>query len=585
METHLSADLDFEQRFDLEHKVPVHLVLAERAGTYEDYSSVARVYFKTLGDDGQWERARFTFVPREVVLEDFICSSRVRLLGADRRDGGSATVSFGGGGGGACTRVRFAIFVSAAMSCRDGAIVPTDVLRVRLVMRPPSAVDDDEPLFPCGGGGLGGSLGVLGGLSIMRREGRVPRSGLPPYMSCEPVASDAAVGACKTVDFDFLQKDVITSRLRNLCAIGMCEESDVVEIPPAETSAAEKQDDVESVCSLETATAERQFFKIDPSRKLSAELSEFLRQYSGARDAGRVQGGALEEPSIVRGLPPPSRPTVRGAFPLDVSKNVEEQTPVIVCKSNAWLGPENRIAVAELPELRRQVRAYVVWYGKSFWAGMKVRQRVSDRMSLKTSLARSFTDLADFLSKMCENVCVGLERELSARQGLHQRFSCALEKDLDFGPILDVLCVSKHVWVNQANENSCIIKALTHRLCAEALGNRVRYCERGQPGGNDVGVAPVTDTACWADVIDCVRGKVYGGIDVQLCVCPRTGLLSVRRRDGRDAAWVCDPRLCVLYARRDLRAFWTVPGGFAAEFTISLDGLELGVLRERFKTP
>lgn len=537
METHLSSDIDYEQRFSFQYRVPVHLVLSEECIRYEDCASVVGVYYKTLGDGG-WERARYMAVLHEFVLEDYIQRAGDRMLGratATSRPR-SATDKR--------TRLRFALFTSFGMSYREGAVEPTDVVRLRLLCTQARALSRERA-----------HRGVL---SL-------------PEQAFVGGGRDLSNGEF-AVDVDFMQKDVLSSRQRAVAALKW--NVDARPKAPEKNAAGGDSDRGRGAAGgLDTPEAigseETTFFSIDVTKKVQRP-DACLASYMSALPAAVIRGGPLEDPSKVRGF----NTTVRRGQILtegEGSSDAAAKEPPSESASGKWFA-HNPIFVSVLPDIKCQRNVYAVWYERSFWSRLRVKQKTSPYASIQAGLGRSFTDFAECLSALCRNTCAALEAALSSSRVLRQRFLCAISTNIDFEPIFDMLCVSKHVWVNQVDGSSCIIKALIENLRAADDGNRARYLGRGDAGAD------------WhADVVDCVRGKVYCGIDVKLIVCPRTGLFKPCKRDGKPVDWLLDPALCTLYVHRDLSALWVVPGGFCAEFKIGLHGVQLDVIRERFK--
>ncbi|AFK83930.1 B93 [miniopterid betaherpesvirus 1] len=530
METHLSSDLDFEQRY-AEHKhVPIHLVLGDEALSYFDHFHISRIYYRTLGDkDLGWERARFTVVSKEIVLEKYIHETARRVLRRPVKDfvcpeGGKKPV-----------KMRFAVFTTIGVRCENDAIVSTDVIRLRVVCVP------RDPFKK-----YSGYLTSFVQAHVAREE--------PSFDGTESV-----------VDIDIVQKDIFATRVKFSQVATGSRPSPAPRERLTESGALGSSADMPDADSADVST---RFFSISSPGRMSPSIESYLSRFMGCVNED-VRSGPLEDPSKVRGCPVTTR---RGRLLPDIVDADTVEGAYAPSKTDAWFGEDNKVFVVGVHDIKRLVKVHVVWYERSFWATNPVRCRNDDRSSMRDSLAKSFGNFLECLASLCENVCVGLESSLGASNVLSQKFSCAIASSIDFNPVLDLLCVSKDVWVNKVSERSCIIKALVERLRDADHGDDVRYLGRG---------APYAD--CWADVIDCVRNKVYPGINVQLKASTRTGLLFSQHRDGRDTAWVRDPRLCVLYVDRNLHALWVVPGGFCVEFDVPFDGVQLNAIRDRFK--
>lgn len=548
METHLSSDIDFEQRFSHAERLPVHLIVGDAALRYEDCVTVKRVYYKTLGDTG-WETARFTIVENEFLAEEHVRNTPARLA----LRGGLPTPAKS-----SCrARIRFAVFVTVGILYQDGGVNSTDVVRIRFVCDPRELTSSGLPSFY--------------GRRFDEGARRTLMTNLEPRFD----------GSEKTVDVDLLQRDLLESRTR------YAPDPPSDELIEDETSPSNAGDTHPSMShvvdggaceGMESPVAPLEgcgFFDISTNRRMSAQMEAYLSRFLACANGNVKATGPLEVPSVVRGIVTTDR---RGVFSDELVAGysgceAKEPERGPLSTTAKWFSDCNVFSVVPLEDLSRHRRVYVAWYACSFWTGWKLRRRPpSPVSSIKGSLDLSFVAWSQCISSLCADVCNRLNAALACTGTLPQRFRCAISSQLDFRPILDLLCVSRDVWVNRADESGCIIKAIVERLRVTDAGKGVRYAGRG-----------TQDADCWADVIDCVRGRVYSGIGVKLMLCPRTGLLTVQRRDGRPVSWVQDPRLCVLYARRDLSVLWCVPGGFAAEFAIRPHGGQLDIFRERFK--
>lgn len=538
METHLYSDLDFEQRFFCTSCVPVHLVLGEDVVTFDECVRVSRIYYKTLGDD-DWTRARFQCVSKDIILEDFIKDTSVRLF--KRHD--ACDVSDGK------TRLQQAVFTTIGMKYDDNVSVYTDVVRIRIVCRPL----------------------VQREICCDRWAARDRYAVVTGREEIEILAEDKTFDGEETViDVDVLYKDLLAVRQRAPSGA-----TDTAARGGRTTASATRRGSSASSAVNDPAGAdetvppiESSFFNIKTSSVIPPNIESYLAKFMNCKTRSMSDTGPLEGPSKVRGRVLTER---RGkAFEEPVPGDAKDETSESSVQK--WFGGDNAVFISRISDLRRSKSLYTVWYSQSFWSSWDVPYRTIGEVTMRTALGRSFADFADCLSVLCRNVCACFENVVLTSRILSQKISCGVSANVDFRPIFDLMCVSKHVWVTHVSERSCIIKALIEQLRDADAGRSAQYSGRGSSAAD-----------CWADVIDCVRGKVYPGIDVKLDVCARTGLLIPVGKDGHPARWARDPRLCVLYVKKDLNALWCVPGGFGAEFSIRLDGVQLGVIRDRFK--
>lgn len=538
METHLSSDLDFEQTFFHTSCVPVHLVLGGDVVTFDECVRISRIYYKTLGDDN-WTRARFQCVAKDIMLEDFIKNTSFRIF--KRHD--ACNVSDGK------TRLQRAVFTTIGMKYDDNVSVYTDVVRIRIVCRP---FVDREIRY--------GSWAARDRYAVVTGRGEI-----------EVLAEDKTFDGEETViDVDVMYKDLLIVRQRapsgatdNAACGGRVAVSTTCRGSNVSGAVNDSAGDEETVSPVDSS-----FFNIKASSEIPPSIESYLAKFMNCKTRSMSDTGPLEGPSKVRGRVLTER---RGkAFEEPVQSDAKDDTSESSVQK--WFGYDNTVFISRIADIRRRKSLYTVWYSQSFWSSWNVPHRTIGDVTMRTALGRSFADFADCLSILCRNVCACFENVVLTSRILSQKISCGVSANVDFRPIFDLMCVSKHVWVTHVSERSCIIKALIEQLRDADAGRSAQYSGRGSSAAD-----------CWADVIDCVRGKVYPGIDVKLDVCARTGLLIPVVKDGHPARWARDPRLCVLYVRKDLNALWCVPGGFGAEFAIRLDGVQLGVIRDRFK--
>lgn len=158
---------------------------------------------------------------------------------------------------------------------------------------------------------------------------------------------------------------------------------------------------------------------------------------------------------------------------------------------------------------------------------------------------------------------------------LPQKFHVEVCADLRGDDLLDLLGLSRDVWLLRASSDGCIIKAASSDLH--------RRRRNGDRPDRFFG---------WADLIRYARGQVVCGLPVGLVRWGPGGLWRSFFDDrgagydgvgGEFTGWEVDPEVCALYALRDGTLLWTLPGGFCVPFELRLDHADVQVLRERFE--
>lgn len=327
------------------------------------------------------------------------------------------------------------------------------------------------------------------------------------------------------------------------------------------------EDDV--LATAERAVADRGgFFEVETARKMSVELESYLSRFS--ESVVRTNSGPLEPPSRIRGKRIRER---RGDLLVSPEAPLEDAAESFRrTRSDRWFGDENEIHVTWVPDTRRERSVGVIWYSESCATSISTpRHPKVDAALLREAVVGEMERVSDFLLSCCR--IVSWELEASARnQGLRRRFACAIDEEVDQRLLVELLWISRSVWVSNVDGDSCIIKAMVRRSRRETRGvaRLVGACPSG------------ADDEVWADVIDCHSGIVYAGREVSLRVDRVTGSLRSCFRDGERTGWEADPRLCVFYLGSDLSAIWSIPGGFALAFRLKLDGVD-GLVLERFK--
>nr|CDI95428.1 GP93 [Caviid herpesvirus 2 str. CIDMTR] len=577
METHLRAELDLDRYGSLREcasgtvggregapseedeegergstVLPLHMVLTEEAISFDDFRRLESACYRFVGGDGcgeyGWKRSPFCKVDHELRVLEYIRDSPHRLLALGEPVGRLA----------GDIRAKFAVFLSVGICCdRDGAVSPSGVVRLRLILK------------------------ATGGRLAFGRESR------------------------EVLDIDFAAKDVVASRKqfadrfpdgpprRAASSSGRAHPgppSSLTEITRSSRDVESLTDDAgEADSEMEAIGCGPRFFDIVPDRKMSKQLSSYLSKFIPDLEDGGDGSGPLEPPSVVRGRTLVARMGVSRGDVIEAAvaeredlaeaAAAEAASAVEPSLTGRWFDVQSYVSVRRLRDLCRTRTAVAVWYEHSLWADVRLRERasaVSDRNAGRGGILSSMRDVSLAVSGLCAAVARGLSESLASLGSLSQHFSCAVPENVDFGAILDLLCISKDVWINTMGENSCIIKAIVYNIQREHADSRDSCdSESGRVTGR-----------WWADVIDCVRGKLYGGLPVSLRACERTGLFISHHEDGRETEWVRDPGLCVVYANCvDLQIYWVVPGGFAVPFNVNTDGVRLECLRDRLEVP
>ncbi|QQL09899.1 Ba128 [Baboon cytomegalovirus] len=293
----------------------------------------------------------------------------------------------------------------------------------------------------------------------------------------------------------------------------------------------------------------------------AAEVSEAERRavhFLRGDSEFTYHAGPLEPPSKIRGheIVQPrlevNPDVIYASGPHDddrVSKTDEWQQGGLLRLRSVW-------------DVQQRLRLHVLWYAHSFWRsrGLRYEDREED---LRLTLDAYFDSVA-VEYELAREVYREIKAVLRTDRMLPQKFSCHLSIETSWLLVWELFDCALEIWRDRADVNSCIIKALTHRLRS---GKQVH--------GDSAAVDKTNNTyeTWYADVVRCVRAEVDLGVEVRVETCPHSNLWITRGRDGQLRKWVTQPDTYVLYVTPGLVFHWVSPGGFAVSSRVRLDGV------------
>ncbi|AEV80629.1 DNA packaging tegument protein UL17 [Cercopithecine betaherpesvirus 5] len=350
-------------------------------------------------------------------------------------------------------------------------------------------------------------------------------------------------------DWEFLVRDLLRGEL---------ETSELEQAARPSTSSLVTDSAVEIAKANSAATP---FFEMPASSKgESAEAGDLERrvvQFLRGDSELTYHAGPLEPPSKIRGheIVQPrlevNPDVIYASGPHDddrVSKTDEWQQGGLLRLRSVW-------------DLQQRLCVHVLWYAHSFWRslGLRYEDREEDlRLTLDAYFDRVAVEY-----ELLREVYREIKAVLRTDRMLPQKFSCHLSIETSWLLIWELFDHALELWRDRADVNSCIIKALAHRL---RTGQ--------QADGDSVSVDKTNTCETWyADVVRCVRAEVDLGVEVRVERCPHSDLWITRGRDGQLRKWVAQPETYVLYVTPGLVFHWVLPGGFAISSRVRLDGV------------
>lgn len=504
METHLRFEPDDGDRGSpsAARLVPVHVIFNQDTLSYGDFWALTSVTYRIVSPEGAGPWQRVPYVQR-VDRDFFVGSLFHQKCGHLSADPGPGVPTFYGD---ERERCNFGLVFTMLVRIREGSWWH-DLLRIRMLVRDEEVVEIDCTLARLLWEGF-------------RFFDRVRRN--------RPVA--VAVPAA------------VRPGIRDV-AVGGGGERDEEELP----------EDIAAQCGLD-------FFEVDDRRRMSEDMERRLARFTKKR-VSAVDFGPLEPPSKVRG-----REIVnpRGEFFSD--GEAVEVPPPVRSRTDRWFGTDNAVRVSRVQGVLGPRSFLVAWYSESVGADVEGE---SDGLDDGPAVVMSFQHIRRWdvtLTKLYNAVAAGLGEAVRRDGALEQRFRVDLCSDLHGRDLLELLGLSRDVWLVNVTGDSCIIKALSYDLRP-----RRRNYERSD---GRVG---------WADVIRYSSGKVDSGLAVRLVPAGPSGLWRSVYDDDEPTGWETDPRDCVLYALTDGTLVWALPGGFSAVFRLTVDHADAQVIREKFE--
>ncbi|QQL11318.1 Rh128 [macacine betaherpesvirus 3] len=483
METHLFSDLAFEQVFEEDPQLPLHVVLDPVDLSFAEAETVRYVYYRSDPDPiGRWRRATFRVFLRPFELLTYLRDAGLTVAPTFR------------------VVCHHALFTTLGIRCAEQRLSGAQMLYLRLVWNE-ERFRDWEFLVR----------------DLLREEMSVCQSTEPadrpdPSLLMTDAMLELAKSSSTTAPF--------------------------FEMPSSGTG--------NNNASSASAA--------DESSQVERRVIQFLRGDSELT----YHAGPLEPPSKIRGheiVQPrievnPDVIYASGPHEDDrTSKTDEWQKGGVLRLGSVW-------------DVRQRLRLHVLWYAQSFWRsrGLKYEDREEDlRLTLD-----SYFDRLSVEYQLLREVYREIKAVLRSDRMVAQKFSCHLSIETSWLLIWELFDRALELWRDQADVNSCIIKALAHKLRSKARSSH----------GNSVSAGKTNPSETWyADVVRCVRAEVNLGVEVHVETCSQSGLWLVRGRDGQLRKWITQPQTYVLYATPGLVFHWVLPGGFAISSRVCLDGV------------
>ncbi|AKB93287.1 B93 [Murid betaherpesvirus 8] len=301
------------------------------------------------------------------------------------------------------------------------------------------------------------------------------------------------------------------------------------------------------------------FFDLRGERKMSSDMEGRLSRFAIKR-VSATDFGPLEPPSKIRGYESRQR---RGRF-------LENGGPVVVSepqrtRTDRWFSSDNVVRISHVQEVLGVRRFLVVWYSESCGVDVSVTATKLDDSEAAVVSFEHTRRWEKTITRIYADASRELIRTINLEPKLPQRFYVNLCSRLDHRRVVDLLWLSRDVWLVSATGSGCIIKALSSNL----------YHRRRN---DDCGGWRV----CWADVIWYAQGRVVSGVPVKLMRVGGDGLWRSYFNDNTLTDWELNPEICVIYAFGDGGVFWVLPGGFCVSFELRVDDGDVETVREKF---
>ncbi|AAM00731.1 DNA packaging tegument protein UL17 [Panine betaherpesvirus 2] len=572
METHLYSDLAFEARFAADWQLPLHLVLDHSALSCEEAETLRYVYYRNAvrpapppqsteqGGPEQdaaedWQRAAFRVLPRPLELLAYLRDSGLTVtLPAD--DPG--------------VRMYYAVFTTLGLRCPDKRISGSQMLYLRLMWDQGRQRDWEF---------LARDLlrEEIEANRIDRHqrelaEARAVNNRRLTSGTARPLLSSATTSSAPSHPLLGSEPAFGRSDSPAMAAAAAA----AAELPPLESAAGTPFFQIPRA----PAGADGGSGQSGGPSDLELRVARLLR----GDPEFTYHAGPLEPPSRIRG-----RELVQTRVDInpDLMYATSAQEPVEVSRTDEWKGA-GVSRRREVWDVQRRVRFHVLWYVNSFWR--------TCGLTYDDNEADLYRALDAYRSRIAvEYVLIRAVRDeirlvLQHRRALRQLFACHVVRKMSWIHVWELFRHALELWIDRADERSCIIKALTPRLGRPARAPTPERLDRDAsalkpyPWLAGRGSLPEEPERVWyADVVRCVRAQVDLGVEVRVRRCRRTGLWVARDRRGQLRRWPSQAEVCVLYVTPELHFHWVLPGGFAVSSRLCLDGLGQRGLRERFQ--
>lgn len=249
---------------------------------------------------------------------------------------------------------------------------------------------------------------------------------------------------------------------------------------------------------------------------------------------------------------------------------MENGEPVVVSepqrtRTDRWFSSDNVVRISTVQEVLGVRRFVVVWYSESCGVDVSVAAAKLDDSEAAVVSFEHTRRWENTVTRIYADVSRELFRTVNLEPELPQRFYVNLCSRLDHRRVVDLLWLSRDVWLVNATGSGCIIKALSSNL-------HHRRRDDGCGGWR----------ICWADVIWYAQGRVASGVPVKLMRVGSDGLWRSYFEDNTLTDWELNPEICVIYAFDGGVVFWVLPGGFCVSFELRVGDGDVETIREKF---